>query len=102
MEEAGDANRDRTVDISDLGILATNWQGSGKTFVQGDFNYDGIVDISDLGILATNWQKTLVAFSASPTGVRPSAPVRAVKRAHRRLNWRRLRKRNGVRTGRLS
>ena len=76
MEEAGDANRDRTVDISDLGILATNWQGSGKTFVQGDFNYDGIVDISD--------------------------PVRAVKRAHRRLNWRRLRKRNGVRTGRLS
>ncbi len=70
---AGDANRDRTVDISDLGILATNWQGSGKTFAQGDFNYDGIVDISDLGILATSWQKSLAA---------PSQPViRALRRA---------------------
>ncbi len=55
---AGDANHDRIVDITDLGILATNWQSSGINFAQGDFNYDGIVDISDLGILATNWQKS--------------------------------------------
>ncbi len=67
---AGDANRDRIVDISDLGILATNWQGSGKTFAQGDFNYDGIVDISDLGILATNWQKSLAAPSRPAEGLR--------------------------------
>ncbi len=60
---AGDANRDRIVDISDLGILATNWQGTGKTFSEGDFNYDGIVDITDLGILATSWQKSLPAPS---------------------------------------
>jgi hypothetical protein len=45
--------------VSDLGILATNWQGTGKTFLQGDFNYDGVVDVTDLGILATNWQKSL-------------------------------------------
>ncbi len=57
----GDANHDRVVDITDLGILATNWQGSGKTFAQGDFNYDGLVDISDLGILASNWQKSVAA-----------------------------------------
>jgi hypothetical protein len=56
---AGDANRDRIVDITDLGILATNWQQSPRTFSQGDFNYDGLVDITDLGILATNWQKSL-------------------------------------------
>ncbi len=82
---AGDANHDRTVDISDLGILATNWQGSAKTFAQGDFNYDGIVDISDLGILATSWQKALPAPSQpaarlrSPVQVRsPLAPPRLI------------------------
>ena len=73
---AGDANHDRTVDISDLGILATNWQGTGKTFAQGDFNYDGVVDVSDLGILATNWQKTL-AVPSQPTTVSLRARVPA-------------------------
>lgn len=57
----GDANRDRVVDIADLGILATNWQGSDRTFSQGDFNYDGTIDITDLGILASNWQGELPA-----------------------------------------
>jgi subtilisin-like proprotein convertase family protein len=56
---AADANHDRHVDVTDLGVLATNWQGSGKTFSEGDFNYDGVVDVTDLGILATNWQKSL-------------------------------------------
>ena len=55
----GDANHDGTVDVADLGILATNWQLSPKNFPLGDFNYDGTVDVSDLGILATNWQKSL-------------------------------------------
>jgi hypothetical protein len=58
---AGDANRDRIVDITDLGILASNWQQSPRTFADADFNYDGTVDITDLGILATNWQSTLPA-----------------------------------------
>ncbi len=52
----GDANLDGVVDISDLGILATNWQQSPRDFVQGDFDHNSAVDISDLGILATNWQ----------------------------------------------
>ena len=74
---AGYENHDRTVDISDLGILATNWQGSAKTFAQGDFNYDGIVDISDLGILATSWQKTLAAPTLpKPAAMRSAAPAR--------------------------
>jgi hypothetical protein len=58
---SGDANHDRVVDVSDLGIVATNWQSSGRTFAEGDFNYDRVVDVSDLGILATNWQKSLAA-----------------------------------------
>jgi hypothetical protein len=52
----GDANLDRRVDVTDLGILATNY---GKTvpngIIQGDFNQDGKVDVTDLGILATDY-----------------------------------------------
>jgi hypothetical protein len=62
---AGDTNHDHSVDVSDLGILATNWQGTGKNFSEGDFNYDGMVDVSDLGILATNWQKSLPPASSA-------------------------------------
>jgi hypothetical protein len=53
---AGDANMDGWVDIADLGILAANWQLTGRSWEQADFNYDGIVDIADLGMLAANWQ----------------------------------------------
>jgi autotransporter-associated beta strand protein len=63
----GDANLDGKVDVVDLGILATNWQGTGKNWSTGDFNYspDGKVDVVDLGILATNWQKGV----GSPLGL---------------------------------
>jgi hypothetical protein len=57
----GDANHDRHVDVADLGILASNWQQSPRTFSQGDFSYDGIVDVADLGILASNWQRQLAS-----------------------------------------
>jgi hypothetical protein len=62
---AGDANRDRVVDIADLGVLASNWQQSPRVFSQGDFNFDGTVDITDLAILASNWQKNLPPAFAS-------------------------------------
>src|SRR3954451_10830443 len=52
----GDANNDLQVDVTDLGVLATNWQQSPRAVYQGDFNGDRIVDVSDLGILASNWQ----------------------------------------------
>jgi hypothetical protein len=53
--DAGDANLDGQVDVTDLGALATNWQTSAP-WTGGDFNYDGFVDVTDLGALATNWQ----------------------------------------------
>jgi hypothetical protein len=68
----GDANQDGGVDVTDLGILATNWQGTNKTFGQGDFNYDRMIDVTDLGILATNWQKSLPI--ASSTMIERSLP----------------------------
>jgi hypothetical protein len=51
----GDANRDGSVDVGDLGILAANYGGSGKSWSQGDFNGDGLVDVGDLGILAAHY-----------------------------------------------
>jgi hypothetical protein len=52
----GDANRDSTVDVGDLGILAANYgTTSGATWDKGDFNGDGAVDVGDLGILAANY-----------------------------------------------
>lgn len=55
MPLPGDANLDSKVDVTDLGVLATNWQLPG-TWTGGDFNFDGVVDVTDLGMLATNWQ----------------------------------------------
>jgi hypothetical protein len=52
---AGDANGDGMVDVGDLGILAANYGGTGKTWAEGDFNDDRIVDVGDLGILAANY-----------------------------------------------
>jgi hypothetical protein len=75
---AGDANRDRKVDIADLGILASNWQQSPRTFSKGDFDYSGTVDVNDLGMLATRWQQQVAAPSA-PSGRRP--PKRMVVEA---------------------
>jgi hypothetical protein len=66
----GDANRDRIVDIVDLGIIGTNWQLPGKTWAQGDFNGDSLVDIVDLGIIGTNWQMTA---SSAPWPLAPQS-----------------------------
>jgi hypothetical protein len=85
---AGDANLDRLVDVSDLGILATFWQTTGKTFTQGNFNYDSIVDVTDLGILATTWQTGLSAppLSAPAASLAAtSAPIRSTHVGSKRL-----------------
>jgi hypothetical protein len=51
----GDANKDGSVDVGDLGILAANYGGSNKSWGQGDFNGDKLVDVGDLGILAAHY-----------------------------------------------
>jgi hypothetical protein len=51
----GDATKDRQVNVDDLGILASNYDGSGKVWAQADFTRDGIVNVDDLGILASNY-----------------------------------------------
>jgi hypothetical protein len=52
----GDTNLDRKVDVTDLGILATNYgKNVPNGILQGDFNNDGKVDVTDLGLLATDY-----------------------------------------------
>jgi len=46
-----DINSDGKVDVTDLGILLSNWGASGSA----DINNDGKVDVVDLGILLSNW-----------------------------------------------
>ena len=77
---AGDANRDRTVNLADFGILRANFNASGATFSQADFNYDGNVDLGDFGILRNN-------FAREPARHRrpPSSPAKKRRSSRRQL-----------------
>jgi hypothetical protein len=80
---AADADRNRVVDVADLGVLASNWQQSPRTFAEGDFDYSGTVDVADLGILASQWQQDLLA---SPAPLAPFDPQPAGARGLKRVN----------------
>jgi ELWxxDGT repeat protein len=60
----GDANRDRTVNLRDFNILASNFGRTDATFAHGDFNDDGTVNLSDFNILAGRFGTVL----APPAG----------------------------------
>lgn len=55
---AGDANRDRKVDLKDWSILKSNFGASGD-YGQGDFNYSGAVESRDFNVLLSRYGKTL-------------------------------------------
>lgn len=71
---AGDANRDRAVNISDFSVLASRFNQPG-TFSQGDFNYDGQTNISDFAILAAKFNTTLPAFGGRGLSAAPPRPA---------------------------
>jgi hypothetical protein len=62
---AGDANRDRQVNLADFGILRGNFGTSQASFAEGDFNYDGQVNLADFGILRGNFGASLAPPTAS-------------------------------------
>ena len=64
---AGDANRDRVVNFSDLLVIAQNYGQSNRTFSQGNFNYspDGVVNFSDLLIIAQKYGSSLPALHST-------------------------------------
>lgn len=55
---AGDANRDRAVNIADFSVLAGRFNQPGA-FADGDFNYSGAVEIGDFSILASRFNTSL-------------------------------------------
>jgi len=72
----GDANDDGSVDVADLGSLATSYGAtSGATWAQGDFNGDGAVGVGDLGSLATNYGNSLTGLPNSNGSIATSASL---------------------------
>lgn len=55
---AGDANRDRAVNLADFSVLASRFNLPG-TFSQGDFDYSGTTGLADFAILAAKFNTTL-------------------------------------------
>lgn len=69
----GDANLSGFVNVTDLGVLATNYEtGAGKIWSTADFSGDGIVNVTDLGILATFYTGTGTAVAASAAVPEPA------------------------------
>jgi hypothetical protein len=78
---AGDANRDRAINILDFGRLAANFNRPG-TFSQGDFTYNGIVNVQDFSLLASRFNSTMPAARPA-AGARPASPFATSRiRAH--------------------
>jgi hypothetical protein len=50
----GDANSNRVVDGSDIGVLLNEW-GASSPSTMADFNHDGQVNGADLGLLLSSW-----------------------------------------------
>jgi hypothetical protein len=53
-KKLGDVNNDQKVDLTDLSIIALNWD---KETSEGDLNNDNKVNLADLSILAEHWLK---------------------------------------------
>jgi hypothetical protein len=68
----GDANRDGTVNINDLSKVLTNYDQSGKRWVDGDFSGDGTVNINDLSTVLTNYDHTTAAGAGISAVPEPS------------------------------
>jgi hypothetical protein len=75
----GDANLDGSVDVGDLGALATFYGiTTPATWQQGDSNYDAQIDVGDLGALATNYGTSLAAGSSATASTQMVQPTTVV------------------------
>lgn len=73
----GDANLDGDVNLLDLDVLGSAWQGSG-TWAQGDFNGDGVIDLLDLDVLGANWGDGEAGFASALAASGIAVPEPAV------------------------
>jgi hypothetical protein len=61
------------VNSADFNALATNFNQTGKFWIDGDINYDGTVNALDFNALATNYGKTLLSPALGALVPEPSA-----------------------------
>ena len=84
---AGDANGDGQVDVSDMNIVATNWQRHVDSWSEGDFTGDGFVNGADLNVVAANWHQTMDSIAPDRHGSQLSStmtnPIIASETANR-------------------
>lgn len=71
---AGDADRNRVVNISDFSILAARFNQPGG-FSEGDFNYSGTVEIGDFAILAARFNTALTLSAARRPNGGAGSPI---------------------------
>jgi hypothetical protein len=70
----GDASGDGAVNGTDLNIVLSNYNQTGRQWAQGDFNGDGSVDGADLNIVLSNYNQS-ISSSAALTVPEPGALV---------------------------
>lgn len=70
----GDANLDRTVDLSDFARHAAGFNRFGL-WTEGDFNYDTQVTVADFALLAGNFGRTMAPPDRSATPVPAPAAI---------------------------
>lgn len=62
----GDTNVDGTIDLTDFGILKSNFGRSPAAGAEGDINADAKVDLADFGILKQNFGKSGLSSPMEP------------------------------------
>ena len=62
----GDANIDRTVNLSDFNVLASNFGQGARVWTQGDFNGDDQVNLADFNILASHFGEVASGPTVTP------------------------------------
>jgi len=88
----GDVNNDNKVNLTDLSMLLSKWNG---TDADSDVNSDGKVNLQDLSMLLSNWNKTYTPGTppttppttpppttpppTTPPSTPPSVPTRQIK-----------------------
>jgi hypothetical protein len=67
---AGDADRNRAVNLADFNIMAGNFGLAGKKFSEGNFSYDaaGNVNLIDFNLLAARFGMSVAPASAGASG----------------------------------
>jgi hypothetical protein len=69
----GDANRDGSVNGTDLNAVLSNYNQTGMDWSHGDFNSDGTVDGADLNTVLSSYNQSLGVSAAATAVPEPSS-----------------------------